>query len=120
MFNFEDKVVVITGAAQGIGKCIRESFKKAGAKVAVIDVQENEYFRGDLSEKEVLEKFAEKVIEDYGHVDYLINNAAPLFKGISECTYEEFLYAQKVGVAAPFYVDRVTGLCAFLYSFYFS
>ena len=107
MFDFKDKVVVITGAAQGIGKCISESFKKAGAKVCIIDVQDNEYFRGDISDKETLEKFAEKVIADYGHVDYLINNAAPLFKGISECTYEEFLYAQKVGVAAPFYLSKL-------------
>lgn len=107
MFNFKDKVVVVTGAAQGIGKCISESFKKAGAIVCLIDVQDNEYFKGDISDKDTLEKFVEKVIADYGHVDYLINNAAPLFKGISECTYEEFLYAQKVGVAAPFYLSKL-------------
>ena len=107
MFCFENKVVVITGAAQGIGKCIRESFEKAGAKVCMIDVQENDYFKGDISDKETLEKFVQKVIADYGKVDYLINNAAPLFKGISECTYEEFLYAQKVGVAAPFYLSKL-------------
>ena len=107
MFDFENKVVVITGAAQGIGKCISESFKKAGAKVCIIDIQENEYFKGDISDKESLEAFAAKVIKDYGHVDYLINNAAPLFKGISECSYEEFIYAQQVGVAAPFYLSKL-------------
>lgn len=107
MFGFENKVVVITGAAQGIGKCIKESFEKAGAKVCVIDIQDNEYFKGDISDKETLEQFVKKVINDFGHVDYLINNAAPLFKGISECTYEEFLYAQKVGVAAPFYLSKL-------------
>ena len=107
MFNYKDKVVVVTGAAQGIGKCISESFKKAGANVCMIDVQDNEYFKGDISDKETLQKFVEKVIDDYGHVDFLINNAAPLFKGISECTYEEFLYAQKVGVAAPFYLAKL-------------
>ena len=51
MFNFENKIVVITGAAQGIGKCIRETFEKAGAKVCIIDVQVNDYFKGDISEK---------------------------------------------------------------------
>ena len=107
MFDFKDKVVVITGAAQGIGKYICEAFEKAGAKVCIIDVQDNDYFKGDISDKETLEKFAEKVIADYGHVDYLINNAAPLFKGITECSYEEFLYAQKVGVAAPFYLSKL-------------
>ena len=62
---FRDKVVVVTGGVKGIGKCICEEFEKAGAKVCVIDIQENEYFRGDISDKETLEKFADKVIADY-------------------------------------------------------
>lgn len=107
MFQFQDKIVVVTGGVQGIGKCICEEFEKAGAKVCVIDLQENAYFQGDISEKETLEKFAAKVIEDYGHVDYLINNAAPLFKGIEECTYEEFCYALNVGVTAAFYLTKL-------------
>ena len=107
MGNFEGKVVVVTGGVQGIGKCICEEFEKEGAKVCVIDLQGNPYFTGDLADKETLEAFAEKVIGDYGKVDYLINNAAPLFKGIKECTYEEFEYAQKVGVTAAFYLSKL-------------
>ena len=107
MFQFQDKVVVVTGGAQGIGKCICEEFEKAGAKVCVIDLQKNAYFQGDISDKDTLEKFAEKVIKDYGHVDYLINKAAPLLKGIEECTYEEFCYALNVGVTAAFYLTKL-------------
>ncbi len=107
MGNFEDKVVVVTGGVQGIGKCICEQFEKEGAKVCVIDLQKNSYFTGDLAEKETLEAFAKKVIDDYGKVDCLINNAAPLFKGIDECTYEEFEYAQRVGVTAAFYLSKL-------------
>ncbi len=107
MGNFDGKVVVVTGGVQGIGKCICEEFEKEGAKVCVIDLQENPYFTGDLADKETLEVFAKKVIGDYGKVDYLINNAAPLFKGITECTYEEFEYAQKVGVTAAFYLSKL-------------
>lgn len=70
MFDFKDKVVVITGAAQGIGKCIRETFEKTGATVCIIDVQDNDYFKGDISDKDTLEKFVEKVIADYGHVEH--------------------------------------------------
>jgi len=104
---FKDKVVVVTGGAQGIGKCICEEFTKQGAKVCVIDIQQNPYFVGDLSEKEDLEAFAQKVIADFGHIDYLVNNAAPLFRGIDECSYEDFEYAQRVGVTAPFYLAKL-------------
>jgi len=104
---FKDKVVVVTGGAQGIGKCICEEFTKQGAKVCVIDIQQNPYFVGDLSKKEDLEAFAQKVIADFGHIDYLVNNAAPLFRGIDECSYEDFEYAQRVGVTAPFYLAKL-------------
>ena len=107
MFDFENKVVVVTGGAHGIGKCICEEFERAGAHVCIIDLLENPYFVGDLAEKETLEEFAHKVVADYGHVDYLINNAAPLFKGIDDASYEEFSYALAVGVTAPFYLSKL-------------
>lgn len=107
MFDFKDKVVVVTGGAQGIGRCICEEFEKAGARVCIIDLQDNAYYKGDLSDKKTLELFAEKVIADYGRIDCLVNNAAPLFKGISECTYEDFCYALNVGVTAAFYLSKL-------------
>ena len=107
MFNFENKIVVITGGARGIGKCIREQFEKAGATVCVIDLLENDFFTGDISDKTTLELFAKKVIRKYGHIDYLINNAAPKMCGISDCSYEDFEYALKVGVTAPFYLSKL-------------
>ncbi len=105
--SFTGKVAVVTGGAQGIGRCICEEFAKSGAKVAVIDLQQNPYFIGDLADKATLERFAQQVIADFGHVDYLINNALPLSKGIGSCTYEEFEYAQRVGVTAPFYLAKL-------------
>ena len=107
MFDFKNKVAVVTGGAQGIGKCVCEEFRKAGATVCVIDLIPNDYFVGDLADKAMLERFAEKVIADYGHVDYLINNAAPRSCGITNCSYEDFEYAQRVGVTAPFYLSKL-------------
>ncbi|MDO4623595.1 MAG: SDR family oxidoreductase, partial [Eubacteriales bacterium] len=96
-----------TGAASGIGKCIAEEFQKAGANVAVIDLLQNDFYIGDLAEKKTLEEFADKVIHEFGSVDVLVNNALPLKKGLDTCTFEEFNYALRVGVTAPFYLSKL-------------
>ena len=98
---FNDKVVVVTGCAKGIGKCLCQEFEKAGAHVCTIDVLDNPYFVGDIGDEDTLRRFAETVIDQYGRVDVLVNNAKPLAKGLDSCTYEEFNYALRVGVSAP-------------------
>lgn len=67
MKRFEHKVVVITGGAHGIGKCIAEIFRKNDAFVCAIDKAEGDHFIGDISDKTVLEAFADSVIKKYGH-----------------------------------------------------
>ena len=104
---FENKVVVITGGAGGIGKCIAEEFTKEGANVCVIDCAEGSHYVGDIGSKAVLEDFARTVIEKHGRVDVLVNNAPPSFIGIDECSYEQFQNALAVGVTAPFYLSKL-------------
>jgi NAD(P)-dependent dehydrogenase (short-subunit alcohol dehydrogenase family) len=104
---FKGKVAVITGGGHGIGKCIAEEFLRNNAEVEIIDKADGDYYVGDLSDKQTLEDFADVVLQKHGHIDYLINNALPIMRGIDECTYEEFEYAMAVGVTAPFYLSKL-------------
>jgi len=104
---FQDKVIVITGGAGGIGKYIADEFRKNGAHVCVIDCISGDHYVGDIGNKTVLELFARSVTEAYGRVDVLVNNAPPCFKGIDECSYEQFQEALAVGVTAPFYLSKL-------------
>lgn len=105
--KFKNKVVVVTDGAQGIGQAIVEDFRKEGAVVEVIDKTPGTYFVGDIGNKETLEAFSSYVLEKHSHIDYLINNALPIMKGIDECSDEEFQYALSVGVTAPFYLTKL-------------
>ena len=104
---FTEKVAVITGGAHGIGKAVADAFSREGAAVHIIDKQPGNWFVGDVSDKAALERFAASVIAESGRVDFLVNNALPLMKGIDECTWEEFSYALAVGVTAPFYLTKL-------------
>ena len=108
---FQDKVVVITGGAGGIGRCIAEEFEKQGAHVCVIDCAEGPHYVGDLAEKATLEDFARTVMDQYGRVDVLVNNAPPSFLGIEECSYEQFQRSLAIGVTAPFYLSKLFAPC---------
>jgi NAD(P)-dependent dehydrogenase (short-subunit alcohol dehydrogenase family) len=101
------KVAVVTGGAQGIGRAICEAFVREGIEVCTIDVQDNDYFVGDIADERVLEAFAAKVIAQHGVIDYLINNACLSKGGLNSCSYEDFNYVLRVGVSAPFRLTQL-------------
>ena len=107
MGRFEGSVAVVTGGAQGIGRAIAEAFRQEGAAVEIIDIQPGDWFVGDVGDRETLERFAECVIGRHGRVDFLVNNALPLMKGLDSCGYEDFTRALAVGVTAPFYLTKL-------------
>ena len=104
---FKDKTVVVTGGANGIGKCIAEEFRANGARVYIIDKEQGNHFVGDISKQQVLEEFVSHILQKESKVDIIVNNALPIMKGIDQCTYEEFQYALNVGITAPFYLVKL-------------
>lgn len=112
MKKFEDKVVIVTGGANGIGKCTAEEFLSSGAKVVIIDKDNNSvdsdfFYQGDITEESVLLDFSQKVIDKYGNIDCLINNAGLSKGGLDTCSYNDFLYVQKLSLAAPFMLTKL-------------
>ena len=101
------KVAVVTGGAQGIGKAICDAFVAEGIAVCTIDVLDNKYFVGDIADEKVLKQFAAKVIGEYGAIDFLIHNACLSRGGLNSCSYEDFNYVLRVGIAAPFLLTQL-------------
>jgi NAD(P)-dependent dehydrogenase (short-subunit alcohol dehydrogenase family) len=122
--RFKDKVCVITGGANGIGLCLANAFAAEGAKVAFIDMDreagelalsglmknspDSMFFPGDIADEAVLKAFSTAVLQKYGKVDYLINNACLSRKGVlTGCSYDDFNYVLKVGVTAPYMLSSL-------------
>lgn len=108
------KHAIVTGGANGIGRCIAERFLEAGAIVSVIDTDKKAgallqsryekllFFHGDIANKTQLAKFAETL--EYP-ISFIINNACVSHKGLlSNCSWENFEYVQRIGVTAPYYL----------------
>jgi len=84
--TLQDKVIVITGASQGLGKVLAKAFKQENAQVVISSHdKENlertaqelsvEHFLADVTSFDNVKKLGEYVVEKYGKIDFWINNA---------------------------------------------
>jgi len=126
-FNFNDKIVVVTGASRGIGKSIALAFGEAGANVVVaarkIDLLKQTvkeiqtkggngfYAECDLTKNQDIFNLIAKTVDRYGRLDILVNNAgiSPFVKKSEEVTSEEWEEVIRVNLTAPFLLCREAG-----------
>lgn len=115
--NFENKNIVITGGASGIGKKAVERFLDEGANVCVLDINDEALdslekevnsdqlstIQTDISNEESCHEMAERLKGDWGVVDALINNAGwfPV-KEFEEISYDEWKKVMAINLDGPF------------------
>ena len=101
--EFEGKVVVVTGAGAGVGRCLAQNFAKEGAKLVLVDINEKglEETKASLStnecicvkadvpkEKEII-NYVNKAKEAFGRIDVFCNNAGIVMNELIKETTEE-------------------------------
>lgn len=121
--NFTDKVVLITGASQGIGRVIAEQFAASGAKVVLVarqtrlleELEDTLLAAGyeamavptDIADPRSVQELIMTVGSTYGRVDVLINNAAvATLKPVIESTREEWQQMVDVNLFGPFQLSQ--------------
>ena len=105
--NYQDKVVLVTGGAIGIGRAIGWAYLKLGAAVVLADIDETKgkelqeqylamgynafFYKIDLCNVQEIDKLFETVIDKYQRIDILINNAGKNnFKSLYELSITEW------------------------------
>ena len=112
------KVAVVTGAARGIGLAISKKFLEEGFRVAILDIDQKtlsqtikQFFdtnnvlglECDVSEPDQVDQSVNRVVEQFGRIDVLVNNAGIAeFKPMLETTYEEWSRILAVNLNGPF------------------
>ncbi|WML59350.1 3-oxoacyl-ACP reductase FabG [Neobacillus sp. PS2-9] len=121
--RLQDKVAIITGAAAGIGLTATEVFAREGAKVAMADYNveqgveqasvlrekgyEVTFFQVDVADRASVDSMVEKVREEYGNIDILINNAGITRDAmLSKLTVEDFQKVIDVNLTGVFHCTQ--------------
>ncbi|MEY8560457.1 SDR family oxidoreductase [Jeotgalicoccus halotolerans] len=119
--KLKDKAVIITGGAGGIGSGMARAMAKEGAKVAIVDLNEEEgnavaaelqevspdsiFIKADLTERERLHEIVDTVVEKYGKLEVLVNNAhASRQVNFEDTTQEDMDFSFNTGFYPTFYL----------------
>lgn len=110
--RFNNKKVLITGAAGGIGQTLVALFRAEGASVAVSDrdssqITADAHFDGDLLDPEFCDTLPQKVFDALGGLDIICNNAGVITRGdITQTSDADYQLTMGVNVEAPFRICR--------------
>lgn len=115
--RLENKVAVVTGGAQGLGKAMSLRFAQEGAKVITADMQELDYNHDNVegkilnvTDREAVQKFFDEVIESYGQIDVLVNNAGITRDGMTrKMSEEDWDAVMDVNLKGVFNLTRLVG-----------
>ena len=126
MYNFQEKVVLITGAAGGIGRAIAKKFASDKAKLALNDIPQAEgelkkvveelkkegveikYFLADISKYEEVERMMEDIKKEFGRLDVLVNNAGNIAdRTLAKMTKEEWQKVIDVNLTGVFNCSKL-------------
>jgi len=124
MAELKDKVAIVTGAGQGIGRAIALSLAKNGAKVVVTDITDKRFevvkqikamgsqglaVKCDVSKKEEVERMVKEVLEKFGRIDILVNNAGIYYpKPFTEMTEQDLDRVLNVNLKGVFFCTKAT------------
>lgn len=121
LFNVTGRVVVVTGGAGQIGSSICQNFDRLKNKVIMVDLNKNECekkikelnlkntipFELDITKTEDIESVFEYIVNKFGRIDILINNAGiAVFTPFEERTFEEFDKVMKVNIYGTFFCSK--------------
>lgn len=118
-----ERVAVITGGAQGIGRRTAELLSERGYRLAIIDLHEPTStvraigdrtevmgHAGDITSEETVAEFARQVLARFGRADVLVNNAGiSLICPAEETSIADYRRVMEVNLVAPFYMARTFG-----------